>query len=141
MPVAESFFHLRHLMTTLALTKEKPRLLTFRDIITYTAYHDGMWTKRKIRFGNGKKGTPAEFKTAWSQPDAFIKRYSFEQWESAQVVESGESYIDENGNTHKPLLMSDGFEVEAKHVAAAYNSFSNRLNAIGKARTPAVGAS
>jgi hypothetical protein len=79
-------------MTTLAPTKENPTLWTFRNWVTFTQYHEGIWTKREFPIRKWSERKTSSLRTAWAQPDAFIKRYTFEQWEEGEVVENGEDF-------------------------------------------------
>ncbi len=117
--VALSFTHTRRLMTTIAPTKENPTLWTLRNWVTFTQYHEGIWTKRNIQFGNGKKGKPAHFRTAWAQEDAFLKRYNSDDWKKAVEVKPTDqfkSFTDSNGIEYLPRLMHDGFTVNGEEV-------------------------
>lgn len=138
--VALSFTYTRRLMTTLAPTKENPTLWTFRNWVTFTQYHEGIWTKRNFQFGNGQKGRPAHLRTAWAQPDAFIKRYTFEQWEEGEVVENGKTFTASDGEIYSPLRMKDGYEIDAEIVAEFYESFQNRMKSVGRAKKPKLSA-
>ena len=118
--VALSFTHTRRLMTTLALTKDKPRYMSlFKGLFTYTEYHEGAQKKRHFQFGTGENGTPAELEVNWAQPDAFKTRYSEKQWNEAVIVEGKENeFVDEDGEITQARLMHDGFTVPAHIVAS-----------------------
>ena len=106
-------------MATAALTKAKPRFLTFKNLISYTEYVEGIWTKRNLKFGNGKNGKPARFNTAWARPDGFLKRYNSDDWKLAVIVEANEhsrSFTDGNGTVYQPRLMPDGYTVDGEEV-------------------------
>lgn len=106
-------------MATVALTKAKPRFLTFRNLISYTEYNEGIWTRRNLTFGNGENGKPARFNTAWARPDAFLKRYNSDDWKKAVIVEANEhskSFTDSNGTVYQPRLMPDGYTVDGEEV-------------------------
>ena len=106
-------------MATTALTKAKPRFLTFKNLISYTEYVEGIWTRRNLTFGTGKNGKPARFNTAWARPDAFLKRYESSDWRKAVIVEANEyskSYTDSNGIEYQPRLMPDGYTVDGEEV-------------------------
>ena len=116
--VALSFTHTRRLMTTLALTKDKPRYMSLlKGLFTYTEYHEGAQKKRHFQFGTGENGTPAELEVNWAQPDAFKTRYSEKQWNEAVIVEGKENeFVDEDGEITQARLMPDGFTVNGEEV-------------------------
>jgi len=128
--VALSFTHTRRLMTTLALTRENPRLLSvFNGLFTYCEYHEGSQKKRHFQFGTGENGTPAELEINWSQPDAFKSRYTEEQFEKATKVDSDK--FESNGKTFSARLMYDGFTIPAKVVAAISEEGKRRYESLG----------
>ena len=134
--VALSFTHTRRLMTTLALTKDKPRYMSlFKGLFTYTEYHEGAQKKRHFQFGTGENGTPAELEVNWAQPDAFKGRYSAKDWEKATIVQ-GDDFTDDNGTVFPARLMHDGFTVPGKVVAAVSKEGEAKYKSLGQ-RKPA----
>ncbi len=128
-------------MATKALTEQTPRLLTFfGDLVVYTEYNEGTWTKRNLRFGNGKQGKPARFNTAWSRPDGFLKRYNSDDWKKSIIVEANaqsNSFIDSNGTEYQPRLMPDGYTVDGEEV---YKSSTEGKSVFDSLGTPKIKA-
>jgi len=134
-PVAKSFLHSRHLMTTLALTKDKPRYLSLlKGLLTYTEYHEGAQKKRHFQFGTGENGSPAELEVNWAQPDAFKTRYSAKDWEDATIVQ-GDDFTDDQGTVFPARLMHDGFTVPGKVVAAVSKEGEAKYKSLGQRKT------
>ena len=131
--VALSFTHIRRLMTTLALTKDKPRYMSlFKGLFTYTEYHEGAQKKRHFQFGTGENGTPAELEVNWAQPDAFKGRYSGDDFEKATIVQGDSDFTAEDGTVFAARLMHDGFTVPGKVIAAISKEGERKYKSLGQ---------